>query len=317
MVDQARPSPRLLALRARALAQGAPSLLKRMWHIVPLKARDFLALAFPVVVILVTAGIAVVGHIQRTRVEASLTRHGRMVTELNRSMLLLVDAETGMRGYLLTRRPVFLEPYEAALRELPATIDRIRGLMDEEIEPSALVDMQNRLSRIDASAGGELADLAWQKRYAASRDYDARIMLQHLFYSKSLMDSLRVEVATMQKNQDATLDRQLQRISGIQSRDYLAVLLTLVIGLGSRFATRYFYTTRVLVRLRRVVVYLRALRRGHYPGALTVGPADVIGDLEAETSLLGADLRHESPWDPDVPESADPLPPPHMAPTRF
>ena len=51
-------------------------------------------------------------------------RHALEVeAQLNRVQATATDAETGQRGYLLTGRPSYLEPYEAARRELPAEID--------------------------------------------------------------------------------------------------------------------------------------------------------------------------------------------------
>ena len=47
-------------------------------------------------------------------VQAQSERNGR----LDRLQLRLVDAETGVRGYLLTGEPIYLEPYEAAITGL-------------------------------------------------------------------------------------------------------------------------------------------------------------------------------------------------------
>ena len=41
---------------------------------------------------------------------------------------LLVDAETGVRGYLLTGRASFLEPHSEAVRELPFAQERLQHL---------------------------------------------------------------------------------------------------------------------------------------------------------------------------------------------
>ena len=53
-------------------------------------------------------------------------RHALEVgAQLNRVQATATDAETGQRGYLLTGRPSYLEPYEAARRKLPAEIDEL------------------------------------------------------------------------------------------------------------------------------------------------------------------------------------------------
>src|SRR5882672_8957685 len=41
---------------------------------------------------------------------------------------LLVDAETGMRGYALTGNPVFTQPYDRAIVQFPAELEHLRTL---------------------------------------------------------------------------------------------------------------------------------------------------------------------------------------------
>jgi len=83
-------------------------------------------------------------------VQAQSERNGR----LDRLQLRLVDAETGVRGYLLTGEPVYLEPYEAAITgldqkltligqdfaDLPAStpaIAELRELVDDKLRVMA------------------------------------------------------------------------------------------------------------------------------------------------------------------------------------
>src|SRR3954453_12419687 len=40
----------------------------------------------------------------------------------------VIDVETGLRGYLLTRREVFLEPFDAGRAEIPGELDELQQL---------------------------------------------------------------------------------------------------------------------------------------------------------------------------------------------
>src|SRR5947209_1876174 len=61
--------------------------------------------------------------------DAGAVAHTHRVIDLTSDVLLaLVDAETGERGYLLTRRDDFLEPYNAALARLGGRVARLREL---------------------------------------------------------------------------------------------------------------------------------------------------------------------------------------------
>jgi hypothetical protein len=49
--------------------------------------------------------------------------------QLTRTLNLVQSAETGQRGFLLTGRDSYLQSYDAAVDELPATLDQLRDLV--------------------------------------------------------------------------------------------------------------------------------------------------------------------------------------------
>ncbi len=58
------------------------------------------------------------------------------------------DAETGNRGYLITGEEAYLEPYTAALHELPKELDRFGGLTaDNPVQRQNVAEMRAVLSR--------------------------------------------------------------------------------------------------------------------------------------------------------------------------
>lgn len=54
--------------------------------------------------------------------DEQIRQHFENVLALRRTQALLVDAETGQRGFLLTARRDFLAPYSRARVELPAEL---------------------------------------------------------------------------------------------------------------------------------------------------------------------------------------------------
>ena len=87
------------------------------------KSRSLVLLAAGVsVVVLVAAGVAAYLSV-RTLSDASdqLVRSKEVSIALEQALSSLRDAETGQRGYLLTGRPAYLQPYAAAVASEPAT----------------------------------------------------------------------------------------------------------------------------------------------------------------------------------------------------
>ena len=92
----------------------------RVWQRIPLRMQGHIFVALPLLSILISAIIALVGNYQRAGIEAALQRHVQVVAQSNEVLTLMVNAETGIRGYLLTQRSTFLQPYTSALQQLPS-----------------------------------------------------------------------------------------------------------------------------------------------------------------------------------------------------
>jgi signal transduction histidine kinase len=87
----------------------------------------------------------------------TLNQLGAMATARSRIEALqqsILDAETGQRGYLLTRRPEHLLPYDKALQDIDATLAALERYYAAEPEPAAV------LARLRTLTAARLAQLA-------------------------------------------------------------------------------------------------------------------------------------------------------------
>jgi|GEM_PF-2760930 len=72
--------------------------------------------------------------------------HSRRVEDdLQDLYSLLVDAETGQRGYLLTDKEVYLDSYYAAEKKLPEALDRLQDIADDLPEKKQEVDAYRKV----------------------------------------------------------------------------------------------------------------------------------------------------------------------------
>ena len=102
------------------------------WRRLPLSFQKTILVWLPLIALLASAITAFVGNWQRERTEGAVTRHFELVSDYQEALLLLVNAETGMRGYLLTRRREFLQPFQDAQRSLPSIISSLRETIQQE-----------------------------------------------------------------------------------------------------------------------------------------------------------------------------------------
>jgi len=150
-------------------------------------------IAFMVIPLLATGGfVAGMASLERSSEAASL-RARQSNTYLIAAQTLrdgVIDAETGMRGYLATGEPVFTEPYDRALREVPAVVGALNGLAsnDTERRPAVIGMTRDAMEQLDTVRG--LVDRA------RSGDRAGALRALRAGSSKRSMDEFRARVSS-------------------------------------------------------------------------------------------------------------------------
>ena len=131
--------------------------------------------------------------------------HSREVTQaLSANFILMQDVETGMRGYIITGKPDFLEPYYLAVENLEANINLLRKLKS---------DNPLQLKRIDTLAELSKQKIALSKENIIIRQingFEDAIKKVSTEKGKSLMDNIRGVNLRMQKEEDEILDKSIK-----------------------------------------------------------------------------------------------------------
>src|SRR6266567_9445175 len=125
--------------------------------------------------------------------------------ELSAVLRLVVDAETGQRGYLITDDPVYLEPYQQATSQIEARLARLDNLTKNSLP------QQQRMSELRRIEQEELAVLQQTIQLdKAGRDMEAgQLMLSGV--GRQRMDEFRRVVADMEKEEDRLLAMRATR----------------------------------------------------------------------------------------------------------
>ena len=78
-----------------------------------------------------------------------------MQASLHAMLALIVDAETGQRGYLLTGREDYLTPYNTAIPKVEGAFSRLRELLVQNGSPA----QRDMLGRLNSLVGKKLVEL--------------------------------------------------------------------------------------------------------------------------------------------------------------
>ena len=118
--------------------------------------RGLISLILALGAALLLIGINETGYNQSTRALDRIEEYNATRNAVNRLLQLVLDAETGSRGYLLTGDPRYLEPYNAAVAEISQNLDRLRNSYPPGAAETATVGqltrhVQRKLAEMDLS----------------------------------------------------------------------------------------------------------------------------------------------------------------------
>src|SRR6266571_8303558 len=133
------------------------------------------------------------------RLNDQVQRNHEVKEELSAVLRLVVDAESGQRGYLITDDPVYLVPYQEATSQIEARLDRLDNLTRD----SAI--QRQRIHELRQLEQEELAVLQRTVQLdKEGRDMEAgQLVLSGV--GRQRMDELRRVVADMEKEEDRVL----------------------------------------------------------------------------------------------------------------
>jgi CheY-like chemotaxis protein/CHASE3 domain sensor protein len=152
------------------------------------------------VILVLIVGILSYKSIHQLRSDSALVEHTQKVIKTSTNLLqLMVDAETGMRGYVATNNKDFLDPYNQALPRIHSDVELLKSLIsDNPVE----------VRRVDSLSGFVGIQLDIQKQNINTRSAQGLdFMVQHgmLLSGKQSMDAIRALVDNLRDTENKLL----------------------------------------------------------------------------------------------------------------
>jgi PAS domain S-box-containing protein len=104
-------------------------------------------LALPIIALALLAFILVYGFRQVQRGARRVDRADQVIAHANNLIKLMVDEETGLRGFMITHDPAFLQPYQEATKQLDPEFATLYGLIKNDPEQTARLQSIKAASR--------------------------------------------------------------------------------------------------------------------------------------------------------------------------
>ena len=259
--------------------------LNAAWAGWPLRSKGLVVIAIPLGALL--AGLVCFFLLGKAedRQETSVSHTIEVRSELHQLFIHLVGAETGMRGFLLTRREEFLEPYHAGLKALPESLSRVSDLIKDPRQAARLrtvnslvVKRMEILTRVMETAAAEPA-LPSARTTAG------------LLEGKATMDALRQELDRMDQEEARLMDARVAALERVRNWSLAAFVASGLFGVLGGVAAMFIFSKGVVLRTRALEENTRRLAE-ETPLLPAPTRSDEIGRLEqgvqAASRLLAA-----------------------------
>ncbi len=256
----------------------------RRWRDISVLAKGLLLLSIPLLLML---GALLSGWQLSTQVadaEAEARRTLEVQSELQSLHKLIVEAATGVRGFLLTGRDDFLQTYWRADGEIPVTLTRLDAITLDPGQREVLA----RLRPLIQAKLASLDELRTTGRFLSSAD-----LQQHLIDSKRLLDAVRNDLEVMQRREAELVEERTAAVASALRRNLWMNAATVGVALLiSMLAAALFYTS-IASRVGRIALNAERMLRGQ--PLLSLPPAtDELGQLMARLQQAGALLAQRA-----------------------
>jgi signal transduction histidine kinase len=165
------------------------------------------------------------GYLQSSTALDNIAAATRTRASLNRVMQLVLDAETGSRGYLLTGDARYLEPYNAAVAEIGQQLDALRpAYLPSSADAQTLAQMTNNVQR-------KLTEMDMSVRMRKQGNEDTWKFVLMSDVGKEHMDAIRVEGAKLLESATSRIEVSQQQVRRSQDVSRVGIALVTLIAL--------------------------------------------------------------------------------------
>ena len=200
--------------------------IKNYWKRLPIDCRGILAILIPLGCLM---GAVVTDTILRKRmIEAQqyVDRTNQVLVKSQSTLVSLLNAETGVRGYYIGREQTFLEPYEIALKTLEQTLIDLEQLVQDN--PSQV----QQVKLLDTIARDRMSLLQASVERVNNEDLSSFLVVkERLLAGKQVMDQFRVAIGQFEVEERRILVLRTQSLQSQQSMNANIMWLGIILSL--------------------------------------------------------------------------------------
>jgi PAS domain S-box-containing protein len=244
--------------------------LRRWWLNLPVRAKGLIVIAVPLIALIGTTSASLALQYREGQQRTAATASSNLGSAGDLVLADAVNAESGIRGYVATGDPVFLDPYNLALARIGAERSSLRH--------AAIAEGDNREQRLLSVTTGKVLRQLAQLRSATRAGINDRSLHLSLLNTKATMDLLRRQVAALIAGPAALTITRRKEIVRLATAIDVVDIAGLVLGLLAGLVGVALFTSGISRRL--AVAAANAARLGAAEALEPVDPwEDELGRL--------------------------------------
>lgn len=180
--------------------------------------------------ILIASSIASYWSIQKQMEHReNVSKSRKAMTAVKDVLIALLDAETGNRGFQLTGKEDFLEPYNRSLNEYSKAIELAKSL---DLDNTGQIE---RLRGLEQNVDGNMSNL---KQFVQNKRNGIAMTQDQMMLSKVYMDKCRILVHNFVQFEESQLSKKSKDLNDSSNTTVLFILFSALAAIG---VTIFFY----------------------------------------------------------------------------
>ncbi len=252
----------------------------------------------------VTVGISAIGYSHLTSIERvnHLTEHSyQVISALDGVTQSMLNQETGLRGYLLSGDPKFLEPFRNGQKAYKAALETAQTLTVDNAAQQA------RLAAVNSLAATWSNDIARNEiALVEAGQLDAARQIEASGAGKASMDALRAKIADADQAERELLGARSDEQGRSFSAAYLASLLGSVASVVIAALLAFLVFAMLTRPLGRLVAVLQRMARGEIEAEIAEARrGDEIGAVGRAVEGIKTMVARKAAEDAEIKRIAD------------
>ncbi len=197
----------------------------------------------------------------------------------------LTDAETGQRGFILTGKDSYLEPYNKAVSQTPTNLSILRNLTDDNN------NQQKRIVRLEQLINQKMDELKMTIEIRKSDGFEEarKIVLTDL--GKSVMDEIRLILNEMKEEETELRSMRTENTNRSINRSKTNIITVAVSALVIIIIMSIYLNRLIAIPIRKISGISKKIAIGDLSAQINVSRTDEVGELADSFRIMQDSMR--------------------------